>query len=159
MKYEDDKKRCERIGEELKKKLQQSTIEEISENFATEIGVKTPTARVIITNYRKGYMVLQVSSEALFRFNRFNQSHHLERLAIFYEVLGIDKDDQIIALTKEVNPHFVYPPERKYAEEKNYKCTIASVEFSQDGLFLNPEQLKKLERIALNYALMNRRNS
>ncbi len=156
-KYYEDVNRCNIIGDYLKKKLKRFHLsrEEIFRRFALEIGVKITTSHAIINTYLNGGFPQGISSDIK---NNCDRISHLERLSILCKLLEIPESDSIIQLVKEVNQQFHYPLERKYLDKKNCSCTI-NVEFSYEDLSLKPKQLKHLERIALNYAIKNIRNS
>ncbi len=114
--------------------------------FAQIIGCKQNTAIEYIRAYSLGYL----SKNITIRFGGISSEDYSERLALFYKLLGVSKDDPIIDLTKKVNPDFKYMSIKNLEE----KCHI-TVKFTQEHLSLNKEQLKHLEKLACLYARKN----
>ena len=59
---------------------------------------------------------------------------------------GLDKDDKIVELTKQINPELMYPLPLTLSLEG--RCNV-QVNFKEEGLFITPNQQSHLERLAL----------
>lgn len=147
-KYQEDIVRCARIGSLLEARMKDifPVRLEAVPSFASLTGLKERSAYAQICHYVRGFFVVQVSSALGYLKPQF-----LERLALFYEMIGVPADDPVVALTKEVNPHFVYPPVRDMPEES---CHI-TVTFDRPNMCLTDVQQGHLERLAMFYARRN----
>ncbi len=156
-KYNEDLVRCTKIGEVLN----QRTIEfwgsdvweskqKMVEVFAELIHKKHCTALYCINHYCDGMIPAQISSASHIALNK-KAKEHLNRVSIFCQLLGIEEDNEIVKIMKEVNPQFQYP----ILKRKNYRCAI-EVDFHNKGLSLTREQINHLEVLAISYAIKNK---
>lgn len=79
---------------------------------------------------------------------------NMKRVAMLYELLGLDKDDKIVELTKQINPELMYPLPLTLSLEG--RCNV-QVNFKEEGLFITPNQQSHLERLAAMYASQNKK--
>ena|SRR3989338_7785375 len=142
--YEEVRKLAEEIESALEQKISSGIgYDSAFEQFSSRTGRSSRVADRDVTTYLSGFHMISRSR------NRVNQRAYLERLAIFYEILGITADDEIVKKTKEIESRFEYP-----RESLEYTCTV-SVAFGDSRLRVTPEQQNALRQQALNYALAN----
>lgn len=148
LEYTEDIARCARISSLLRERMDEVFHIRLKAApiFATLTGLRERSAYAQICHYVNGHFVSQVSPNST-----MTKPFHLERLALFYEMIGVPADDPVVALTKEVNPHFAYPPVRDMPEES---CHI-TVTFDRPNVCLTDVQQGHLERLALLYARRN----
>ena len=148
-KFEEDILCCEKIGKYLDGKVREvfGSRKEASGIFANLIGYKPVSAYNEINNYCGKYLASRISFDGKLSSN----NKTLERLAKFYEMLGIEENDKIVKLIKKVNLNFQYP----LPKNEDSKICNVKVDFSDKNLSLKPEQLEHLERLALLYASSN----
>lgn len=112
-KYEQDIEKCKEIGTLLNLRYQQLigrgrkgvAQRAVAKPFSELTGLRYFAALNCIQQYcGSGPNCTQISSEA-----RRKAPPHLERLALFYALIGIEENDRIVQLTREVNPAFQYP--------------------------------------------------
>lgn len=150
-KYEKDIERASKITKVLEKRVKDlfQTKSRAAIVFGGLTGLSLYSSRTYVIRYTV-YGPYQIS-DAIKR--EINPSQ-LERLAVFYQMLNIDINDEIINLTKEINSNFQYPPEN-FPERTEVKCNV-NVRFSRKGYELTEDQKKHLEELALYYAQGNK---
>lgn len=113
--------------------------------FASLIDMEKESAYSIVKQYCQGE--IEINNRGFVHNNKIGQ---LERLAFFYQLIGISEDDSIIKYTKEKNIGFEYPP-----IIRNKKECFVNVSFNDENYSLKKEQIESLENLALIYAKSN----
>lgn len=161
-KYHQDIDNCEEIGKILSTRLKNvyGNRRQAALRYAHLTGLTVSTSITQISDITKGGFGHGVSSESRVR----EKGMHLERLAIIYEIVGVvaegsdeDDDHDLLALARDVNPDFKYPPEYEYharPRDDSGLC-ILDVHFSEKDYKLTDEQLDDLKRRSVEYARSN----
>ncbi len=112
-KYHEDIARCRYIGELLNQRCRGITREQygaLAHLHSLYSGLVPGTSLLLIRLYtREGPSPREISSDST-NHPKFKGTAHLERLSIFYHLIHIPQEDEIVLTTQEVNPAFVYPP-------------------------------------------------
>ena len=147
-KYHADIERCRAIGFMLEERLDAafSVRLEAAPIFGNLTGLKEKSAYCQIGKYVSGHFVMEVSSDS-----PHFQVRYLERLALFYELIGVPVDDPVVNLTKEVNSLFTYPLDGGLGIDQ---CHV-SVRFDRTDATLTSSQIEQLERLARLYLREN----
>ena len=148
-KYTQDIARADMIAPELQRRIREKfdTYAHLGNRVMDAFGLRQSSSHALIANFCKGYFVAHISTDVP---HRKLTAVYLDRLAAVYQLLEIDPGDDLIRLTKEINPAFVYPLPKSEGEP-----TI-SITFSEPH-FLTSAQLENLEMLARRYVLANRR--
>ncbi len=114
-KYDEDKARSLEIGAELERRVldkfgpRRHAKRDAARAFSALVDISNPLH--LVYNYCRGPSPERFSSGAyLDPIAKRHLSFHLQRLALFYQLFEIPEDDRVVQLTKEMNPHFQYPP-------------------------------------------------
>ena len=100
-----------------------------------------------IRRYRSGYFSYHLDPTGRGVSKRESELQK-KRLAAFYQLLGCEENDELIGLVKGLFPLFEYPPGGEIP------CSV-NVTFESKDMYLKPEQLSHLERLAYLYARNN----
>lgn len=103
-------------------------------------------AGALIGSMCSGYFVRHISTDSS---NIKFALLYLQRLAVVYELLGIEPAHDAVNLTRRINPEFQYPL------FEPGKCSV-NVSFTSADFYLTNSQQQSLERLALRYAQSNR---
>ncbi|PIN79689.1 hypothetical protein COV16_02960 [Candidatus Woesearchaeota archaeon CG10_big_fil_rev_8_21_14_0_10_34_8] len=135
------------ISAELTRRVQvifEGSYESAGERLAEVSEIKPQTAKRWIKS------VCQYGPSEISGRRATQKGMQLERLAVFYGLLGIEEDHEIVGLTQSINSQFQYPFPK-------YETIDCRVEINlPDGYDLKPEQVKHLERLATLYAVSNK---
>lgn len=112
-KFQDDHERAERIDYLLDERIAHAygSDDEAARALADRMGWTVGTARTFIIYIGSPTMVYENSSGRMAPSEQPAHHRRLHKISVFYELLGLDPSDEIVALTSEINPHiFRYPP-------------------------------------------------
>ena len=141
-KYDQDIERCGQIGHllgyELGSKFESR--KQLAELFSQVSGLSYSTAWEYVHVYvSRGPSPQKISSGLIGNpmHNQAKTEKNLERLAIFYQMIGIDADHEVVKLTKEVNPAFSYPLQRT----EQVSCLV-EIKFGDETVNVNYHEFR-----------------
>ncbi len=165
-KYRGDIDRCTRIGMLLKERANRlyPTYRPLAERWKEALNYSSVgTAYQYVVNACNGPSAQQLSDASTN--SRFKRQEHLTRLSFFYTVMGIEESDEIIGLTRQVNPRFEYPPHEDHLALLTGRSSFplevhcdVTVQFHDDSS-LTVGQHDHLRRIVALYAAANKTQS
>ncbi|MDO8657039.1 MAG: hypothetical protein Q7K45_07420 [Nanoarchaeota archaeon] len=148
-KYIEDIALAAQIGLEIKRRTIAlfGSYSGLGKLVAQQFHLSESAAGALIGNICQGYFVRHISSDS--SDGKFAPMY-LHRLAVVYQLLGIESVDDVVNLTKCINSQFQYPLHLDMGEH----CVVLS--FSSPRLYLTEPQKHSLEMLALRYAQSNR---
>ncbi len=152
-KYEEDMERAHVLGRLIDARIKEKfeSLHELALLYAERTGLSEITSHQYLGEYRRGEAITQDISSGNKRKKQYEKK--LERFTILYELLGLDEDNEIVKITREINPAFIYP---RQTIKDNIACRV-DVTFEDERLRLNQRQIGHLESLARYYARRNQR--
>lgn len=117
------------------------SVKEFAQQIHSDIGLSVESAETYISNARSGNVQYHESN------TRSKPEFHRRRMAKFLSALGVDEDDEIVNIVREIDSGFEYPP-----GGEEHATELDNMPLDDKLSRLKPQDLKLLE-IAVNKIL------